>query len=71
MALSKALNLKKLYQITSNKGTLVDFLRLHNVLFAFDGKCDRCSDGYVHLVQDSSAADGLKWRVLIDVVTAK
>jgi len=62
MACSKPLNLREVYDITSSNARLLDFLRTNNVLFTFDGRCDRCAYGQLRLVQDSSAADGLVWR---------
>ena len=62
MACSKPLDFSKVYEITSSNARLLDFLRINNLLFSFDGLCDRCAYGLLRLVQDSSAADGLKWR---------
>jgi len=62
MACSKPMRLKDVYDITRTNSVLFDFLRSHNVLFSFDGLCDRCADGHMHLVHDSSVSDGLKWR---------
>jgi len=53
MALSKPLNLKKLYEITSDNTVLLDFLCSNNILLSFNGQCDRCADGQLHLVHDS------------------
>jgi len=54
--------LKDVYDITRSNTALLDFLHSNNVLFSFDGLCDRCADGHMHLVHDSSVSDGLKWR---------
>jgi len=57
------MRLKDVYDITRSNAALLDFLRSNNILFSFDGLCDRCADGHMHLVHDSShVSDGLKWR---------
>ena len=53
---------ENLCYICSCQSSLFDFLRSHDLLFDFTGKCEVCSAGTVHLIKDKRRADNYSWR---------
>ena len=62
MACSKPFDFERIIDLTRCKSVLRDFFCTNNVLFNFNGLCNRCHKGQLYLRHDKSAAGGLMWR---------
>lgn len=52
-----------IYEICKNRRFLIDWLQIKGLLGNFNGLCDHCSEGSLHLVEDKSySKDGVVWR---------
>ena len=66
-----AYNIDKVVDICNCSAKLQAFLRVHKVLFSFNGDCSRCANGRINLRQDKSMPDGQIWRCSNRRCTAK
>lgn len=52
-----------IYEFCKNRRFLIDWLQTKGLLGNFNGLCDHCSEGSLHLVEDKSySKDGVVWR---------
>ena len=62
MACSKPLNFETVVDITHCNIKLLEFLRENNLIFSFEGPCNVCVNGQLHLRLDSTTREGHTWQ---------